>query len=214
MYLETNDDRDRIAFARMELRRPDGKPGKITILAQRPDAELGSFALDDDGTTAALLWNVAGRSELELIDLTTGKTTARPKLPAEIAGGLEFSKDGKSLAMIVSGAATPSDIWILDVATGAFRQVTKSPHAGVDLATLVRPELVEFRAHDGLPLSGWLYRPAAGKAPYPTVLSFHGGPEGQERPVFNSTLPGAALAAASPSSRRTSAAPPASARGS
>jgi len=187
VYLETNAGRDQIAFGRMELSADgSGKPGKVTLLAQRPDAEIGSFALDEAGTTAAVLWNVAGRSELELMDLKTGRTTSRPKLPAEIAGGLEFSKDGKSLAMIVSGAATPVDIWILDVPTGAFRQVTKSPHAGVDLAGLVRPELLAFQAHDGLALSGWLYRPKSGQPPYPTVLSFHGGPEGQERPVFNS----------------------------
>ena len=188
VYLETNADRDQTAFGRMELgiNSGTGKPGKVALLAQRPDAEVGSFALDDAGTTAAILWNVAGRSELELMDLKTGRTTARPKLPAEIAGGMDFSKDGKSLAMVVSGAATPADIWILDVPTGAFRQVTKSPHPGVDLAKLVRPELLDFRAHDGLPLSGWLYRPESGQAPYPTVLSFHGGPEGQERPAFSS----------------------------
>ena len=187
VYLETNADRDQIAFGRMELEAGSGKPGKVTLLAQRPDAEVASFALDDAGTTAAILWNVAGRSELELMDLKTGKTTARPKLPAEIAGGMDFSKDGHSLAMVVSGAATPADIWILDIPTGAFRQVTKSPHPGVDLSKLVRPELLEFRAHDGLPLSGWLYRPESGQAPYPTVLAFHGGPEGQDRPAFNST---------------------------
>jgi dipeptidyl aminopeptidase/acylaminoacyl peptidase len=56
----------------------------------------------------------------------------------------------------------------------------------VALASLQRPELVTFRAHDGLALSGWLYRPAGvtGAAPY--VISFHGGPEGQEQPVFRS----------------------------
>ncbi len=50
----------------------------------------------------------------------------------------------------------------------------------------MRPELVTYAAHDGLELSGWLYRPpgASGAAPY--VLSFHGGPEGQERPRFRS----------------------------
>src|SRR5262249_23951834 len=35
-------------------------------------------------------------------------------------------------------------------------------------------------------LSGWLYKPASGSAPYPTVLSFRGGPEGQERPDLDS----------------------------
>jgi dipeptidyl aminopeptidase/acylaminoacyl peptidase len=88
--------------------------------------------------------------------------------------------------MVLSGAATPSDIWAMDVASGNFRQVTKSPHAGVDLAKLVRPELIRFKAHDGLELSGWFYRPANAAAPFPTVLSFHGGPEGQDRPFFNS----------------------------
>jgi dipeptidyl aminopeptidase/acylaminoacyl peptidase len=66
-------------------------------------------------------------------------------------------------------------------------RVTESAHAGVDLTKLVRPEQRTFRAHDGLELSGWLYRPASGQAPFATVLFFHGGPEGQERPFFNST---------------------------
>ena len=188
VYLGTNGERDRLAFARIELS-PSGTPGKTAIVAERADGELGTFAVNDSGTMAALLWNIAGRSELELLDLATGRTISRPALPAEVAGSLEFSKDGRSLAMIVSGAANPIDIWVLDVSSGKFRQVTKSPHPGVDLAKLVRPELLTFKAHDGLELSGWLYRPApgVGTAPYPTVLSFHGGPEGQERPIINST---------------------------
>ncbi len=189
VYLETDAGRDLTAFARMELS-PGGAPGKVTILAERPDAELSTFALDDAGTTAALLWNVAGKSELELLDLKTGKSTLRPKLPAEIAGGLDFSRDGKSLALVAAGSATPADIWIMDVATGSFRRLTSSPHAGVDLTKLVRPELLRFKAHDGLELSGWLYKPTTSRrqpAPFPTVLSFHGGPEGQERPGFAST---------------------------
>jgi dipeptidyl aminopeptidase/acylaminoacyl peptidase len=50
----------------------------------------------------------------------------------------------------------------------------------------VSPELVRFKAHDGLELSGWLYRPKRVSAPAPYVLSFHGGPEGQEVPSFRS----------------------------
>jgi dipeptidyl aminopeptidase/acylaminoacyl peptidase len=178
VYLSSNKGRDREVFARTKLG-PDGA-------TERPDAELADMEIDDRGVKAALLWNVAGRSELEIRDLASSKTTARPKLPAEIAGGLTFSRDGRLLAMAISGAATPSDVWVYDLARNRFRQVTHSPHPGVDLRKLVRPELLRFRADDGLELSGWLYRPA-GAPPYPTVLSFHGGPEGQERPGFNST---------------------------
>ena len=142
--------------------------------------------MDDAGLTAALVWNVAGRSELSFLDLVSGRSRPGPGLPAEIASGLVFSRDGSKLAMVLAGSAAPMDVWILDRGKGALRQVTRSPHAGIDLASLVRPTLVRFPGRDGLPLSGWLYRPDGASGPGPLVLSFHGGPEGQERPSFRS----------------------------
>ena len=70
-----------------------------------------------------------------------------------------------------------------------FTQISASAHEGVDLDTLIRPELVVYSAHDGLQLSGWLYRAnvaAGGEGAPPMVLSFHGGPEGQSQPSFRS----------------------------
>jgi dipeptidyl aminopeptidase/acylaminoacyl peptidase len=183
VYLASNADRDMTAFARVRLAE-DGRPGEIEILAERPDAELSAGVLSRDGARVAVVWNVAGRSELDLIDLESMTITHGPALPAEIAGSVEFSPHGDRLVMTVTGAAAPSDIWVLDVSTMELRQITFSPHAGIDLDQLVRPELVRFEAHDGLELSGWLYLPPGHEGPGPMVLSFHGGPEGQERPAF------------------------------
>ncbi len=185
IYMGSNQNRDRVAFARVQIG-TDGTPGVIEVLAERDDAELQTFEITDDGAAAVLIWNAAGRSELEFIDLASMRRTRGPDLPAEIAGGLTLSRDGKLAAFTISGAAAPSDIWILDLGTRRFRQITHSPHAGVDLGTLVRPELITYLAHDDLELSGWLYRPAGVAEPFPCVLSFHGGPEGQERPRFRS----------------------------
>jgi dipeptidyl aminopeptidase/acylaminoacyl peptidase len=186
VYLASDKDRDLIAFARVRIG-ADGAPGQVEVVAARDDAELQEFAVSRDGTTAALLWNLGGRSELSLVDLATLKLSAGPRLPGDIASELKFSRDGRLLALTASGSAQPQDIWILDRASGSFRQVTFSPHAGVDVEALVRPELVHYDAHDGLPLSGWLYHPRGVSRAGPLVLSFHGGPEGQERPAFNST---------------------------
>jgi dipeptidyl aminopeptidase/acylaminoacyl peptidase len=185
VYLSHDLGRDRTAFGRIALS-PDGKPGKIETLRAREDAILDGFSMDKNGRQAMLFWNVAGRTEIEVVELSTGKTTARPVLPADLAGGGDFSKDGRLVALTLSGSASPADVWILDLSGGEPRRLTRTPHAGVDLASFVRPEPVRFKAHDGLELSGWFYRPASGKAPYPVVLSFHGGPEGQERPGFRS----------------------------
>jgi len=185
IYLSSNQGRELAAFARVVLD-AQGQPGPIELVASREDAELQQLAIDDSGSVAALVWNVAGRSELAFVDLATGRSSPGPALPAEIAFGLAFSRDGRKLALVVSGAAAPSDIWVLDRPTGTLRQLTRSAHAGVELASLVRPSLVSFKAHDGLELTGWLYRPAGASAAGPVVLSFHGGPEGQERPAFRS----------------------------
>ncbi len=186
VYFVSNKDRDLLAFARVRLG-GNATPGPVEVLAARDDAELNNYAINEEETVAALVWNVAGRSELACLDLKTNKMTSGGALPAEIAGGLEFAKDGRSLVMVASGAAAPPDIWTLNLATRRFSKLTQSPHAGVDLSQLVRPELVRYQAHDGLELSGWLYRPKRSKGGDPMVLSFHGGPEGQERPGFNST---------------------------
>jgi dipeptidyl aminopeptidase/acylaminoacyl peptidase len=185
IYLSSDKDRDKAAFARVRIEN-DEKISPQQVIAARDDAELGSFEIDDRGATAALLWNVAGRNELAFVDLASGRLTAGPKLPGEIAGGLTFSKDGRQLAMTIAGASAPPDVWLLDIRSGRLRQMTHTPHEGVDLAKLVKPELVTFKAHDGVGLSGWLYRPAGHSGPAPFVVSFHGGPEGQERPGFRS----------------------------
>lgn len=183
VYMATNEGRDLAAFARVTLN-PGMAPGKIEVIRERSDAELDGLRVNDQGTMVSLIWNVAGRSELELFDLQNMRTMPSPKLPGEIAGLTIFSRDGKQMAATVSGAAQPPDVWVADVGK-SFRKITSAQHVGVDLSTFVRPELVKFKAHDGLELSGWLYRSkAAGPAPY--VVSFHGGPEGQERPGFRS----------------------------
>jgi dipeptidyl aminopeptidase/acylaminoacyl peptidase len=185
VYLSSNRDRDLAAFARIRIDAA-GVPGPIEIVAERADAELDDFELNHAGTEAVLMWNVRGRNELAFVDLGSGRSRPGPPLPTEIASVWAYSRDDRKLALSATGSAAPLDVWVMDPAAGRFRQLTSSPHPGVDLAQLVRPELVEFRAHDGLLLSGWLYRPPGVAAPAPYVLSFHGGPESQERPSFRS----------------------------
>lgn len=184
IYVASNKDRDLEAFGRVRLDE-SGRPGPIELLATRDDAELSGAAMNDQGTTIVLVWDVAGRSELSFFDTKTGKVSPGPQLPAEIAGALGFSNDGQRLALVLAGSSSPADVWMFDMRSKQFTQLTKSPHAGVELTKLVRPELVRYKAEDGLELSGWLYRPQGMKGPGPIVLSFHGGPEGQERPGFN-----------------------------
>ena len=152
VYLASNKDRDLEAFAKEELG-PGGEAGAIQVIAAREDAELDDFEINEQGTQAVLIWNAAGKSELSFVDLRTQKMSPGPSLPTELAFTPKFSRDGRQLALVLNGAAAPSDVWVLDLASQRFHQVTHSAHPGVNLDNLVRPKLVHYTAHDGLPLA-------------------------------------------------------------
>ncbi|GAA0245050.1 S9 family peptidase [Cryptosporangium japonicum] len=160
---------------------PVGTDGAPRLVASRDDAELEYFTLSEDGTLAALLWNVfGGRSEVSLLDLRTGESRAVTDLPGDVVSHLSLAGDASTLALTAEGPSLPPTIWTVEVASGAAKPVTYPPP--LPAASIV-PELHRFTAHDGLELTGWLY--PAGSAPGPAVIHFHGGPEAQERPVYN-----------------------------
>jgi dipeptidyl aminopeptidase/acylaminoacyl peptidase len=183
VFLEHNLGIDRSVFARIDID-ADDKPSAPQTLASRDGAELDQFILSRDRLLALLIWNVGGRNELEIVNLKTGEREPVPTPPVELVLGGDFAPDGRHVVLSMAGSNAPADLWRLGLAGNQYTRLTFSPHTGVDLAQLVRPELREFKAHDGLALSGWLYTPPGFKKPGPVVLSFHGGPEGQDRPGF------------------------------
>jgi dipeptidyl aminopeptidase/acylaminoacyl peptidase len=179
----TNLLRDRLVVSRTPIDAA-GNPGALTLFAARDDAEAEAFVLSDDGRQAVLSWNVGGRTALELVTLPDGKRTPLPPPPGELASVSDFSPQGDRIALNVTGAALPSSAWQYEFASERYTPIAPVAITGIDLSTLVRPELRKYKAQDGLELSGWLYLPQNFKQPGPVVLSFHGGPEGQDRPAF------------------------------
>lgn len=184
VILGSNVGRDRAALGVIAIG-AGGRPGPIRYLASRDDAVLDGGVISHDGKIGAVMWNANGRSELAWFDPASGAVRPGPKLPVDIAGAVEFSADNRFLTLVGSTANRTADIYTVDVATDAVTRVTESRHDGVDLDALVRPELIEYVAPDGVKLSGWLYRPTGASGPLPMVFSYHGGPEGQSRPTMN-----------------------------
>ena len=187
VYLRSDIDRELSAFAKVPVS-ADGRPWPMRVLASRNDGELQSAVPDRQGRNLVLFWNVAGAIQLTFYSPQNGRMSAAPILPTEIADAdeMDFSPDGRYLALTLYGSASAPNVWILDHETQRYRQLTFSNHPGVRLDSLVRPKLVHYRAADSLPLSGWLYLPHDATGPSPLVLSIHGGPETQEVPTFHS----------------------------
>ncbi len=172
--------RDRFAFVELDPRRRTPR-----VICVHPGGELDTFAVTDDGTLAALVWNVAGATELELLDLATGRRTRVPGGP-ELVESVRFSADGSVLVASGQGFLQPRGVWCAstaDPAAGLTPVAVSAPLPGQ--ATLVTPTREPVIADDGLRIDGWLYRPPGVYGPAPTVIHLHGGPEAQERPTYN-----------------------------
>jgi dipeptidyl aminopeptidase/acylaminoacyl peptidase len=114
-----------------------------------------------------------GLSELTI--LADGRQEVVSPLPGSVVSGIAWSADGSTLTFTAEGPGQPHGTWTHD-ALGIHPVSVEEPAPDA-----IRPTLERFRAHDGLELTGWLFRPAT-EGPHPTVLWLHGGPEAQERP--------------------------------
>jgi dipeptidyl aminopeptidase/acylaminoacyl peptidase len=162
---------------------PQGSRSGSGVLCPRDDAELEGLDADDSGRVLLLVWNVDGRSELELYDTRTGDNRPISGVPGSVISGPLLSRDGSTALFSVEGPERPRELWSLDVATLDWSRATDSPV--MPDVPLITPTLETLTARDGLRLTGWLYRVPDQESTGPAMLSLHGGPEGQERPTFN-----------------------------
>jgi dipeptidyl aminopeptidase/acylaminoacyl peptidase len=159
------------------------------------EADVDEFCISGSEEAGAVLWNLSGRSALEVLRLDPDqRVTARREvtLPGMVAHGLRLTDDGASLVCTVESPDAPPTVYLVDTRTSRMTPVTGVPVDG-DVRLLGEPELLRYSAHDGVELSGWLYRavgsdgaPVTG--PAPMLLHFHGGPEGQSRPGHHDVL--------------------------
>jgi dipeptidyl aminopeptidase/acylaminoacyl peptidase len=182
MLVLTDGGRERAALVAVDVA-TDASPMYPEVLAERDDAELERFALTEDGALAALVWNVTGRSEVELLDLTTGKPVPYSP-PGDVVTSAVFSHDGDSLVMGIQSPDVPSAVWCHELSSQTTALICPQEDPVWSPGSLVHPTLETVTTPDGLALPGWLYRPAGIVGPLPTVIYLHGGPEAQERPVF------------------------------
>lgn len=159
---------------------------KVTDITQAPKWDVESFALSDNGKLLAYVTNEDGIGVLHILDLAVNSELALPKIPAGQVTGLDWHKNNTNLAITLSSARAPSDVYAIDLSAGKLDRWTESETAGLNTSKFAEPQLIHWKSFDGREISGFLYTPDAGKFPgkRPVIINIHGGPESQFRPAF------------------------------
>jgi dipeptidyl aminopeptidase/acylaminoacyl peptidase len=157
---------------------------------EEPTQDVDDVTASADGRVLAWLVNDNGYDRLRLRDLESGSDLPAPDLPGgsrpHLTGAeppLALSPDGSHAALILSTPRRPAEAWIVETATGKAAPVTDSRMGGLYEDDLVDVELVSYPSFDGREIPAWLYRPET-EGKVPVVLSIHGGPEAQEKPLY------------------------------
>jgi dipeptidyl aminopeptidase/acylaminoacyl peptidase len=180
LYLTTNRDSEFRQIAYMDL-----ATRKLRMLRPEIRWDVDSLALSKDGAYLAYVVNEDGIDRLHVMETANLREVPLPALPAGVMGGVEWHNNSRELGFALSHARSPSDAYSIDVKTRKLERWTLSETGGLDPERFSEPELVRWKSFDGLPISGFLYRPPpAFQGPRPVVISIHGGPESQSRPGF------------------------------
>ncbi|MGX1885042.1 prolyl oligopeptidase family serine peptidase [Streptomyces sp. NPDC055287] len=192
LWLRSDTDREFPALVAATLGAGGERTG-LRVAAQRDGAGLELLTVCDDGTSAVLAWNVHGASELETVALPgAGQDGAAPPrpvtLPHEVVTRIASTGPSGSFLALAGSRRRPG-VWRLPDGATPVRTgwSARDEDAAPPGRPPVRPVPVRLRARDGLPLGGWYYRAPERDPgrPAPCVIHLHGGPEEQERPVFN-----------------------------
>lgn len=130
----------------------------------------------------SLILSIVEKNSRKLVrfDANTRTLTQISKPGQVVSTDPSLSSDAETLAIAVETPSRPSDVWIGST-RGLQRQITRlNPY--LENFTYGETEEVEWKASDGLTISGVLVKPVGYEAGmrYPLITQVHGGPESVE----------------------------------
>jgi dipeptidyl aminopeptidase/acylaminoacyl peptidase len=158
----------------------DLTPGAFEVFAMALDAPRRALvcAANKDNLDGRHLWRV-GLNGTGMVAITSGDTV-------EDAPSLTASGD---IIALQSDARTPVRPVRIGGDGAVYAMAVSTAQRGLAVARLVVPQLVSFRAQDGLEIQAQLFLPPAGAARWraPAIVYFHGGPARQMLPAWHTT---------------------------
>ncbi len=167
----------------------DFQDAKAKIVAKETCKwEIDQDVVSEGEEIEVITRNVDGVSEMSILDFKTGKILPSPKLSeGDFINNIQISRDANTIAFNYNSPTEIGSIFIYDRKRNITEAITKPNYSGLDPKSFVRCSLIHYPSFDGAKIPALYY---SGKAvtgtKKPVICMMHGGPEGQERPWFNS----------------------------
>ncbi len=132
-----------------------------------------------DSKTVIKIFNTASGEEIEL-----------PKFENLNISSVNISQSENYMTFYASSSVSSSNLYILDLETNEYKQLTNTLNPEINPDDLVTSSVVRYKSFDGLEIPAVLYIPhqASKKNKVPALVHVHGGPGGQARVGYRSSI--------------------------
>lgn len=184
LYYSTDDGSEYSYVMRYHLE--EGTKEKVA----EKDWDIRGYSFSDDGTYQITFINEDGKNEIEVKEVASGNDVTFPNFEGREITSVSFSRDDSMALLRVGGSHTPSDSYSYNLATEEKVRLTRNLNKEIDGDDLVTAEVIRYKSFDGLEIPAIYYRPhqASEENKVPALVWVHGGPGGQSRQGFNSTI--------------------------
>lgn len=154
------------------------------------DWDIIGFTFSEKGTYQVTFINEDAKNTLEITEVATAKALALPIIEGVEITGVSFSKDEEAVLLTMGGSHTPSDSYSYEIETKKLSRLTQNLNNAINQEDLVSAKVIRYKSFDGLEIPAIYYEPrqATAKNPVPALVWVHGGPGGQSRQGFSSTI--------------------------
>lgn len=152
--------------------------------------DILSYAFSETGKYQVTFINEDAKNTLEITEVATQKALDLPDFEGKEVTGVSFSRDDEAALLRVGGSHTPTDSYAYDLNTKKLSRLTNNLNDEIDGTHLVNASVIRYPSFDGTEIPAIYYQPhqATSENPAPGLVWVHGGPGGQSRQGFNSTI--------------------------
>jgi dipeptidyl aminopeptidase/acylaminoacyl peptidase len=161
------------------------RDGQFTPISPEIPHDVSDFSVD--GPRILYEVNEGGYTRARAMDSATFADLPLPQLPPadHVSFGVTTDNDRYTSLRVDTGRAPPAS-YVLDWTSGQLTQWHVPSVPEVDTSRFAVASLESYPARDGTPIPMFVRRPAScSPEPCPVVVHFHGGPEGQSVPGFD-----------------------------
>lgn len=180
MYLSTNKDNEfnKLAYFNFASK-------QLNFISTAIPWNIENTDLSADQSQLAFVTNENGSSKLYILSTATNQYTPVSNIPVGVINSVKWTHDSKSIGITLSNYNTGADVYEYNTTSKQLIRWTESELGGIDATALQLPQLISWKSFDQKSISGYIYK-ASSKFPgkRPVIISIHGGPEGQSRPLF------------------------------